>query len=437
MNPSSMPLSAIHPSLKEWGVIVQVIEATHIKYNSTLQQHYRTFVLADTEGTTIQMHVPHHILDQRTELLVPFKKYYISGAFVSPPNPHTTITEYPFHFVATEDTLIQEIPETGQPSLPLHFQLHSFSAFAVIADTDELINVMGIVLHALPVKTITSEGTTSIARDYVIADQDMRPFILTLKNDFEENNGPAIAAAENHFPVIIAIRMKVTTQNYLSLSTQDSTTILIAPIVQQATDLHRWYHYNATQLAQMVHDHSYANPRILLAPPHHNQIHDIAALLHFKPKTAWIKGVVELDSKPQKLTYIACPNCYQPGSCIDEQKIICKYCQANIDLQPRACISIWITDSTGTLYLTAMASEAEKLAQFSTAELYYLQSENINMAQHLQTILHGKIIICYVKPSTPKFRMMRLSTYEIITSYTMDEVHDIDNLNINNLSINN
>ena len=41
----------------------------------------------------------------------------------------------------------------------------------------------------------------------------MRPFILTLKNDFEENNGPAIAAAQNHFPVIIAIRMKVITQN--------------------------------------------------------------------------------------------------------------------------------------------------------------------------------------------------------------------------------
>ncbi|XP_071912355.1 replication protein A 70 kDa DNA-binding subunit B-like [Coffea arabica] len=382
------------------------------------------------------MHVPQSILDQRTELLVPFKTYHISGAFVSPPIAHTAISQYPFHFIATEDTLIEEIQEAGQPSLPLRFQLHSFSTLAIIADTDQLINVMGIVLHALLVKTITSERKTSIARDYVIADRDMRPFLLTLKNDFEEANGPAIAAAQNDFPVIIAIRMKVTTENYLSRSTQDSTTILIAPIVQQATDLHHWYHHNAPQLAQMVHEHSYANPHILLPPPHYNQIHDIAALLHFKPRTAWIRGVVELDCKPQDLTYIACPNCYHPDNCVDERKIICKYCQANVDLQPRACISIWIMDSTGTLCLTAMASEAKKLVQFSTAELYYLQMENINITQHLQTILHEKILTCYVKPSTSKFRMMRRSAYQMITYYTMDEVHNIDNLNINDLNIN-
>ena len=147
------------------------------------------------------MHVPQSILDQTTELLVPFKTYHISGAFVSPPITDTAISQYPFHFIATEDTLIEEIQEAGQPSLPLHFQLHSFSTLAVIADTDQLISkltlipcnifsgsqeissivniffktfldVMGIVLHALPVKTITSEGTTSIARDYVIADQE-------------------------------------------------------------------------------------------------------------------------------------------------------------------------------------------------------------------------------------------------------------------------
>ena len=135
-------------------------------------------------------------------------------------------------------------------------------------------------------------------------------------------------------------------------------------------------------------------------------------------------------------------------------------------INSRACISIWITDSTGTLCLTAMGSEAEKLVQFSTAELFYLQMEvstyfllcitcfglffpttyyipftlyshqNINITQHLQTILHGKILTCYIKPSTSKFRMIRRSAYQMITYYTMDEVHNVDNLNINDLNIN-
>ena len=124
----------------------------------------------------------------------------------------------------------------------------------------------------------------------------MRPFILTLKNDFEEINGLAIVAVQNHFPVIIAIRMKVTTQNCnqiptiyylkntitliskkiffvhlavhifflffpyipdLSLSTQDSTTILISPIVQQATDLHHWSEFFRRS---MFHHSNYSVP---------------------------------------------------------------------------------------------------------------------------------------------------------------------------------
>ena len=55
MNPSSMPLSAIHPSLKDWGVTVQAIEATHMKSNSILQQQFQTFVLADAEVIYIQV----------------------------------------------------------------------------------------------------------------------------------------------------------------------------------------------------------------------------------------------------------------------------------------------------------------------------------------------------------------------------------------------
>ena len=91
------------------------------------------------------MHVPQNILDEKPQLLVPFKRYYISKAFISLPNPPTAISEYPFHFLATEDTLIEEIQEAGQPSLPLHFQLRSFSALAAIADTDELISKLTLI----------------------------------------------------------------------------------------------------------------------------------------------------------------------------------------------------------------------------------------------------------------------------------------------------
>mgnify|MGYP004724007345 CR=1 FL=1 len=39
----------------------------------------------------------------------------------------------------------------------------------------------------------------------------MKPLILTLHGELEENYGPTIAVAEDPFPVIIAIRVKTTT----------------------------------------------------------------------------------------------------------------------------------------------------------------------------------------------------------------------------------
>ena len=40
----------------------------------------------------------------------------------------------------------------------------------------------------------------------------MRPLLLTLWNQIEEAHGPIIAAKDEPFPIVFAIRVKVTTQ---------------------------------------------------------------------------------------------------------------------------------------------------------------------------------------------------------------------------------
>ena len=45
----------------------------------------------------------------------------------------------------------------------------------------------------------------------------MKPLILTLQDKFEENYGPAIAAAKDPFPIIIAIRVKATTNHCIHI----------------------------------------------------------------------------------------------------------------------------------------------------------------------------------------------------------------------------
>nr|XP_027109444.1 uncharacterized protein LOC113729336 [Coffea arabica] len=152
--------------------------------------------------------------------------------------------------------------------------------------------------------------------------------------------------------------------------------------------------------------------------------------------TAWIQGVVELDYIHHNLTYIACPLCYYPSKVASNLPVTCQHCHSNIDLVPRALIAISLTDKTGSLCATAMDVEVERLIQYSTAELYYLQQEGVDLAQYLAHPLQGKLLLCYIKPSPSKFKPMKCAAYEIITSYSTDEVFNAENININNLNIN-
>nr|XP_027069842.1 replication protein A 70 kDa DNA-binding subunit B-like isoform X2 [Coffea arabica] len=436
MEPVIIPLSAIHPHSSNWTVALQVIEVSQTKKKSHLQQNFRTFVLADSQGVKVNMHVIGNMIDQLAGLLLPLKKYYISGAIVHQLHDGSTPTEYPFYWIVTQATSIREIEELDYPSLPLHFRLYPFTMLDAVADTEQLITIMAVILHALPNKIIPVEGAPCVLRDYVIANEDMKPLILTLRGEFEEIYGPTIAAAKDPFPVIIAIRVKATTNHYLSLSTESSSVILIAPIAQQAMHLQNWHHTHADVLRQMLNQSSYTNPRILLPPVNNNRITHIATVLQQKPRTAWIQGIVELDCVPLKLTYIACSLCYYPSKLVSNLPVPCQHCRSNADLVPRALIAISLTDATGSLCAAAIDIEAERLIQYSTAELYYLQQENVDLTQYLARTLHGKLLMCYIKPSPSKFKPIRRAAYEIITSYAIDELFNAENINMNNLNIN-
>ncbi|CDP12582.1 unnamed protein product [Coffea canephora] len=104
----------------------------------------------------------------------------------------------------------------------------------------------------------------------------LRPVILTLWNEFEAIEGADIMANIAQNPVLICVRLRVTTDNYLSLSTQFSSVILVSPIVQEAGNLRTWFQANKSDLTQMVHERSYANPRVLVPPVASSRISQIS-----------------------------------------------------------------------------------------------------------------------------------------------------------------
>lgn len=253
----------------------------------------------------------------------------------------------------------------------------------------------------------------------------LRPIILTLWNEFESIEGSNIMANIAQNPVLICIRLRVLTDNYLSLSTQSSSVILVSPIVQESGNLQSWFQTNSSELTQMVHERSYANPYVLLPPVASNRISQISYIgqaTNFDIGTAWIKGTISLEYRMGRLWYLACPHCYLPNDFSSSWGIMCCYCSQDIYTFPRACVTLTIKDDTGSVNAIAMGDEAEKLIGINSYRLYQADQENVHLTDHVASALKGRVMLFYVKHSSHAVRATKGARYTIVTSYDIDEV---------------
>ncbi|KAL3532806.1 hypothetical protein ACH5RR_006327 [Cinchona calisaya] len=236
----TLRISDIDNNLPKWTAMIQVIDAMRIQntYGILVAETYRRFVFADSQ-------------------------------------------------IITSTTVIEEVNELEVPNLPFFFSLCSFTSMHRLAETDNFINVLGVIIHALPLQQLEVDEEPSIARDYFIVNQEKSPMIVTLWNEFEDNEGAIIS--EN-----------------LSLSTQPISVIIVHPRVQEAIQLDDWFHDNFAELAQMIYSGAYNDPKALLRPAidmeikkiieiqttriNSNLIHHIATTLHQKMILCFVKN---------------------------------------------------------------------------------------------------------------------------------------------------
>ncbi|XP_071917203.1 replication protein A 70 kDa DNA-binding subunit B-like [Coffea arabica] len=218
MATGTVPISRVDESAFDWTVLVQVIEADRVKIarDGDLSRSFRRFEFGDFQGikvSAVAFDDDIAIVDGR---LLPFRNYYISNAEVREIPDLVGTGLYSFYWVIKEGTAIEEAAGSGELALPFYFELRSFQYFHFVADTDVFINVMGVVIHALPPRDVYFEGSKRYGRDYIIVDHCKRPVLLTLWDDYESIEG------------------------YLSLSTQPSSVIIAAPDVLEAKHLDDW-----------------------------------------------------------------------------------------------------------------------------------------------------------------------------------------------------
>ncbi|CAA0842773.1 Unknown protein [Striga hermonthica] len=171
MSRKYLHINQINVDTEGWTVITQVVEKSHVQIGRHGKRvPYRKYVLTDSQGTIVSATVYGSAqIEFWDERITQYKRYYVSGAGVQPANPLYQISDYAFTWTIQKGTLVEEYPEKLPPQLPCKIHLQEYGKLRMFAETETLQNVMGVVVHALPRKDVSSKSNT---RDLVIVNAE-------------------------------------------------------------------------------------------------------------------------------------------------------------------------------------------------------------------------------------------------------------------------
>lgn len=165
-----LPVNQIVEGIKGWTVLVQVIERGHVQVSRGARPiNYRRFLLTDSEGTKVSAVIYGNDIRYFAGMLLPFRRYYISSASLRKSDLKYRVSDYPHSWVIHNRTLIEEYAEQAPPPIPCHIDLTEFKNLFRFADTENLQNVMAVVVHAFPPK---EQGLDSTTRDFVLINEE-------------------------------------------------------------------------------------------------------------------------------------------------------------------------------------------------------------------------------------------------------------------------
>ncbi|CAA0810473.1 Unknown protein [Striga hermonthica] len=361
------------PDHAAYGRRVRWVNVVGTISNHYLRRQYRY-------GTNVSAVAYNHNIRAGANLLIPYKIYRVSGATLKKVEEKYRVGPYDFSWTINNNTLIQPCDDVVPTHLYCHMDTARFANLHQFADSENLQNVLGVV-HAFEPK---HRGFDSVMRDIVIMNAENMPMIFTLWNEFATTEGEQLAAGINAGNIIIAMRVRVTTFNGLSLSTKSISAILINPPMPEANELKQWYIQNRLEIDNLITAKAFTDPAALLPRPLDENIMTIENYLNPANNPLW---------------FAACSNC-----------------QKKFDLEVgsdiRARIPIYIEDETDTI-------DGEELAGRTGAELKDAEKEAVDLLGPIGVRIKNHHLVCYVR-----LYQSNGQSYTIVRLY-MDEIEGL------------
>lgn len=248
------------------------------------------------------------------------------------------------------------------------------SSYDRFINTLFLLDVLCGVLHVFPPRFI--EKTKRNLQDFVVVNEERRPLILTLWEEFLQSEASYLTQNVHTTPIILGMRLCVNTFYGLSIGTVPNSTILFDPPIPQANKLKIWLEDNKNYVESIVTQKLYEKANLIIQQPSSHQIRKISQLLSLSEtvKSFWVKANLKITDSMSRLYFLACPGCSKASGAAYGFEFTCFYCNHDFTSpKPLLRFQAELFDGTGNLLVYIEHKEAESLLGMSGEEIVELE----------------------------------------------------------------
>ncbi|XP_075485660.1 replication protein A 70 kDa DNA-binding subunit D-like isoform X2 [Primulina tabacum] len=257
-----------------------------------------------------------------------------------------------------------------------------------------VLDLLCSVMHVFPPRFV--EKTKKHLQDFVIVNEERKPLILTLWEEFLENEAPYLVENVHNMPIILGMRLSVNTFYGLSIGTVPNSTILFEPPIPQAKQLMIWINNNKEYIESVVTEKLYEKAKQAIAPPLSFQIRKISQILSLTEmvKSFWIRATLKITDSEHRLYFLACPGCSKASGGAYKYEFTCFYCNNDFPSpKPLLRFQADLYDGTGNLRAFVEHNEAKILLGMSGEEIIEAEQQFLLQIRTSKNELRGRVFV--------------------------------------------
>lgn len=375
-----IPIMNITPYNNKWAIRGRCTNKTPKRSwnNAKGEGTLFSFTLQDDTGE-IRITAFKNECDRFHDIVQVDKVFLLSKAIAKPANKRFSGENHDYELTLSSDSILKMGDESDGSCPKIKYNFISIKDIENVPP-DTLIDVVGIVRDPGTVGTINSSKTNKEykKRDISLVDMSNAEIRLTLWHSEAENFVGEIGS------VLICKKAKVSDYSGRSLSTANSSLLMLDPDVPEAHRLKGWWLksggvVNATSLSarpgeggEAPHDYlnSISREAVSMAP---NQA-----------KSITVKATIIQAGK--LILYLACPSCNKKLTDLQNGFHKCEKCrEQQTEGNPRMIFNFCLSDCTGSVWVSCFHEDTEKLLGKDAKELEQLRQINDDEYQEAQT----------------------------------------------------